>query len=385
MDSPVALAQALIRYPSVTPRVEDALDYLENLLSSLGFVCRRLAFGEGEDRVVNLYAQLGTQRPNFCFAGHMDVVPTGSEKEWSVDPFAGVLQDDHLLGRGAVDMKGAIAAFLHAVAKHQVPTRGSISMLITGDEEGPAINGTVKMLDWMQKQDYVIDDCLVGEPTCRERLGDTIKIGRRGSLNLCLSVRGTAGHVAYPEFARNPMPVMARMIADLSALELDEGNDSFQPSRLTCTSIDTNNSAANVIPGESWAHLNIRFNDLQTRNSLEKRLRSVLDPIAQMSGCTYVLDGTESGQPFLGQAKKLIAITKDAIFRHTGVRAELSTGGGTSDARFIRKYAPVVDFGLVGHTMHQADERVAIRDLEQLAQIYGTILKAYFSSAVEQD
>ena len=381
---PVALAQALIRHPSVTPQAGAVLDYLEKLLTRLGFTCARLPFGEGEARVDNLYARLGTQSPHFCFAGHVDVVPPGSDEEWSVAPFAANLRDGLLLGRGAADMKGAIAAFVHALSQ-RTSTPGSISLLLTGDEEGPAVNGTVKMLAWLREQGQSIDDCLVGEPTCRERLGDTIKTGRRGSLNLRLQVRGVAGHAAYPELARNPLPVLARMIAALDALEPDAGNDNFQPSTLTCTSVDTGNAAANVIPASVRACLNIRFNDLHDRASLEALLRPLLDGIAKQAGCDYALEIVESGKPFLGRAEALTAMTAAAIRRHTGLQAQTSTGGGTSDARFIREHARVVEFGLVGRSMHQADEHVATEDLQTLSRIYGTILDAYFSTETDAE
>lgn len=379
LDSPVAIARTLIGYPSVTPDVGDALNYLENLLEVLGFTCRRLIFGEGDASVDNLYARRGKGAPHFCFAGHMDVVPVGIASEWSVAPFEGVVRDGYLFGRGAVDMKGSIAAFVHAVAQLDEHKRGSISLLITGDEEGPSVNGTVKVLEWLCKQNEIIDDCLVGEPTCREHLGDTIKIGRRGSLNLHLRVSGASGHAAYPELAHNPVEAIARMVVALCALELDDGNENFQPSMLTCTSIDTNNPTSNVIPAQASARMNIRFNDRHTRTSLESLLRGTLDEITNTEKCAYDLDVIESGQPFLGKADRLIMLLENAIGKHTHSRPMLSTGGGTSDARFIREYARVVEFGPVGRSMHQADECVAIEDLERLGEIYGELLDGYFS------
>ncbi|MCY4034193.1 MAG: succinyl-diaminopimelate desuccinylase [Hyphomicrobiales bacterium] len=380
-ESPVAIARTLIGYPSVTPDVGDALNYLENLLEVLGFTCRRLDFGEGDERVDNLYARRGKGAPHFCFAGHMDVVPAGDSSEWSVAPFEGIVRDGHLFGRGAVDMKGSIAAFVYAVAQRDAHEQGSISLLIAGDEEGPAVNGTVKVLEWLREQDEVIDDFLVGEPTCREHLGDTIKIGRRGSLNLRLRVNGVSGHAAYPELARNPVSAIARMVSALCALELDEGNENFQPSVLTCTSIDTNNPTSNVIPMQASARMNIRFNDLHTRKSLETLLRGVLDEVADMEKCAYEMDIIESGKPFLGKAERLISLLEDAINTHAQMRTTLSTGGGTSDARFIREHGRVVEFGLVGRSMHQADECVAIEDLERLGKIYGALLDGYFAEA----
>ena len=379
LESPVEIARTLIGYPSVTPDVGDALNYLENLLEVLGFTCRRLDFGEGDERVDNLYARRGKGAPHFCFAGHMDVVPAGDSSEWSVAPFEGVTRDGHLFGRGAVDMKGSIAAFVHAIAQRDPHEQGSISLLIAGDEEGPAINGTVKVLEWLREQDEVIDDFLVGEPTCREHLGDTIKIGRRGSLSLRLRVNGVSGHAAYPELARNPVKAVARMVSALCALELDDGNENFQPSVLTCTSIDTNNPANNVIPMQASARMNIRFNDRHTRESLETLLRGALDKVANAEKCTYDLDVTESGKPFLGKAEGLISLLEDAIGAHVQSRPTLSTGGGTSDARFIREYGRVVEFGLVGRSMHQADECVAVEDLERLSKIYGALLDSYFA------
>ena len=379
-SDPVALAQALIRHASVTPDSSGALDRLEGLLAPLGFACRRLPFGAGAARVDNLYARRGAGKPHFCFAGHVDVVPAGDEGTWSVPPFEANLRDGWLVGRGAVDMKGAIAAFVHAVAQTPAPQQGSVSLLVTGDEEGPAINGTAKMLGWLREKGEIIDDCLVGEPTCRERLGDTIKIGRRGSLNLRLEVRGAAGHAAYPELARNPLPVLAGMVAQLSGLRLDEGSEHFQPSTLTCTSVDTGNPAANVIPAAASARLNIRFNDLHDSAGLEARLRRLLDKAVAGSGCDYALECSESGAPFLGKAEALAAMVAAAVKRHTGIEAAFSTGGGTSDARFIRHHARVVEFGLVGASMHQADERVAIADLQTLSRIYADILAAYFAA-----
>lgn len=382
-QDPLAVAQTLIRHASTTPQqgeVSAVLDCLEAWLAPLGFRCSRLPFGEGAARVDNLYARLGELSPHFCFAGHADVVPAGDEAAWSAPPFAAEARGGRLIGRGAADMKGGIAAFLSALAQTPMPPPGSVSLLITGDEEGVAVNGTARVLAWLEEQGERIDDCLVGEPTCRERLGDTIKIGRRGSLNLRLTVSGIAGHIAYPEHARNPLPVLARMIAALDATPLDEGNARFQPSRLAFSSVDTGNPAENVTPDKARARFNIRFNNLQTAAGLEEKIRAVLDGVVAQSGCEYALETRQSGAPFLGDAEGLAAIAVDAVRRHAGVRPELSTNGGTSDARFIHAHARVLEFGLVGASMHQTDEHVGVDDLRMLRDIYADILANYFAA-----
>ncbi len=373
--NPLPLAQALIRRASITPADDGALDVLEQALSGLGFVCRRLPFGgDGRPEIQNLYARRGSASPNFCFAGHTDVVPPG--QGWSADPFAGEVRDGWLFGRGAADMKGAIACFVAAVARllRDEAPQGSISLLITGDEEGPAHDGTVKVLHWLTAQGEVLDVCLVGEPTNPQHLGEMIKIGRRGSLNGRLTVHGTQGHAAYPHLADNPIPRLMRMLTALTEQPLDEGTPHFQPSSLALTTVDVGNTAVNVIPGQATAGFNIRFNDLHSGVSLERWLRDRCDAV----GGRYDLTVQVSGEAFLTPPGPLSEVLVQAIATVTGAVPELSTSGGTSDARFIRSVCPVAEFGLVGQTMHKADERVAVGDLETLTEIYRTALRGYF-------
>lgn len=380
LSDPLPLARDLIRCPSVTPDDAGALDVLEKALTALGFDCQRLHFEEaGTAPVDNLYARLGKAGPNFCFAGHTDVVPVG--QGWTVDPFAADIIDDHLYGRGAADMKGAIACFTAAVARH-IQTAGapagSISFLITGDEEGPAINGTKKVLRWLQDRGETLDVCLVGEPTNPVRLGDMIKIGRRGSLNGKLTVLGTQGHVAYPHLADNPITSLIRLLGALTASPLDDGTETFQPSTLTLTSVDVGNDATNVIPGEARAAFNIRFNDSHSGESLTTWLQDTLDAAAD--GADYTLDISVSGESFVTPPGDLSALVSEAVQHVVGATPELSTSGGTSDARFIRSACPVCEFGMIGLTMHKADERAAIADLKNLTEIYHRILERYFSA-----
>lgn len=380
---PVAFAAELIRCPSVTPEEGGALDLLQARLEALGFTCTRLPFSdEGTPDVDNLYARIGTEGPNFCFAGHTDVVPVGDEAAWSADPFGGEIKDGVLFGRGATDMKSAIAAFAAAaerVLKEGAP-KGSISFLITGDEEGPAVNGTQKMLDWCAAHGEVIDDCLVGEPTNPRALGDMIKIGRRGSVNGWLTAYGAQGHVAYPHLADNPVPRMAAMLSALAGLKLDEGTDHFQPSNLEITTVDVGNTATNVIPAEVRAHFNIRFNDLQTAEGLEVLVRGVLDKVCQEMGGSYDLVFKKSGDAFLTAPGRLSDIVAGAVEKVTGRAPELSTSGGTSDARFIKNHARVIEFGLVSQSMHKVDEHIAVKDIEQLTDIYEAVLRGYFGT-----
>jgi len=380
---PVAFAAELIRCPSVTPEEGGALDLLQARLEALGFTCTRLPFSdEGTPDVDNLYARIGTEGPNFCFAGHTDVVPVGDEAAWSADPFGGEIRDGVLFGRGATDMKSAIAAFAAAaqrVLKEGAP-KGSISFLITGDEEGPAVNGTQKMLDWCAAHGEVIDDCLVGEPTNPRALGDMIKIGRRGSVNGWLTAYGAQGHVAYPHLADNPVPRMAAMLSALAGLKLDEGTEHFQPSNLEITTVDVGNSATNVIPAEVRAHFNIRFNDLQTAEGLEVLVRGVLDKVCQEMGGSYDLVFKKSGDAFLTAPGRLSDIVAGAVEKVTGRAPELSTSGGTSDARFIKNHARVIEFGLVSQSMHKVDEHIAVKDIEQLTDIYEAVLRGYFGT-----
>jgi succinyl-diaminopimelate desuccinylase len=378
---PVALTQDLIRCPSVTPADAGALGVLQRVLEQMGFTCTRLVFEEaGTDPVDNLYARLGTGSPNFCFAGHTDVVPVGDAAAWTFDPFAAEIINGKLYGRGTSDMKGAIAAFTSAVKsfldRNGTPD-GSISLLITGDEEGPSINGTRKVLDWMQARGEVMDACLVGEPTNPRALGDMMKIGRRGSVTATLTAYGAQGHVAYPHLADNPLPRLTKALSMLADSPLDEGTAHFQPSTLAITTIDVGNPASNVIPAKGTAKFNIRFNDLHTPKSLEAHIRDVLEEV----GGTWDLKMAVSGEAFLTPPGALVATVAGAVTAVTGKTPELSTSGGTSDARFIKNFCPVVEFGLVGQTMHKVDEHVDVADIRTLAAIYDRVLADFFGKA----
>ena len=377
---PLALARALIRCESVTPADGGAFDVLQGALQTLGFTCHRLPFEEpGTAPVDNLYAKRGEGRPNFCFAGHTDVVPTGDRAVWTREPFAAQVEDGVLYGRGASDMKGAIAAFVAAAARFGAAGAGggSISLLITGDEEGPAINGTRKVLDWLAERGETLDACLVGEPTNPEELGEMMKIGRRGSLNGTLRVAGRQGHVAYPALADNPLPRLVALLNALLALKLDEGTDHFQPSRLELTSIDVGNEATNVIPGAAVARFNVRFNDRHTGASLERTIRDCLDAVGE----TYDLAIEVSGEAFVTPPGRLSTIIAESVAAVTGRTPTLSTTGGTSDARFIKDHCPVAEFGLLSRTMHRTDECVPVEALEQLTDIYLGVLQRYFADS----
>ena len=374
------LAQALIRCPSVTPADEGALDTLQAALDGLGFTCHRLTFSEaGTPDVDNLYARLGAGAPNLCFAGHTDVVPVGNEAGWTVDPFGAEIIDGVLYGRGATDMKGAIACFVEAVSrfveKNGTNFSGSISLLITGDEEGPSINGTRKVLGWMTEQGETLDACIVGEPTNPGVLGEMVKIGRRGSLSGFLTVHGTQGHTAYPHLADNPLPRLIAMLAAISGEKLDDGTDHFQPSNLQLTTVDVGNTATNIIPGGAKATFNVRFNDLHTSDSLEAWLRSKFDAV----GGEYEVEFQRTGEAFLTPPGTLSDLLSSAIKAGTGQTADLSTTGGTSDARFIKDFCPVAEFGLISQSMHKTDERVALSDLAKLTDIYEAVLNGYFA------
>ncbi|PLX37948.1 MAG: succinyl-diaminopimelate desuccinylase [Hyphomicrobiales bacterium] len=383
-NDPVRLAHDLIACPSVTPREGGALAYLEELLTAAGFAAHRVTFSEpGTDDVENLYARFGTGSPNLCFAGHTDVVPTGDTARWSQPPFAANVIDGVLYGRGAVDMKGGIAAFAAAaldfIAEQGDAFTGSISFLITGDEEGPAVNGTVKLLEWCAERGETLDACIVGEPTNVDDLGDTIKIGRRGSLSGTLTVSGRQGHAAYPHLADNPVRTLVKMLDVLLNDPLDAGTEHFQPSNLEVTSVDVGNPAFNVIPAQATARFNIRFNDQWTAEKLDAWLREKLDAADDNKG-RYTLDFERgASESFLTRSEVLIGTLADAAEELTGQRPALTTGGGTSDARFIKNYCPVVEFGLVGQTMHQIDERVPVSDLTQLTAIYRRFLERYFA------
>jgi succinyl-diaminopimelate desuccinylase len=380
LTDPVAIAQALIRCPSVTPEDHGALEVVGQALDRLGFTCHRLTFEEdGTAPIGNLYARVGEGSPNLCFAGHTDVVPPGDLAGWRVDPFAGEVLDGVLYGRGAVDMKGAIACFLAAAARFLDEHRpaGSISFLITGDEEGPAINGTRKVLTWLKRRRERLDACLVGEPTNAEQLGDTIKVGRRGSLSGRLTVRGIQGHVAYPERADNPIPRLLAMLQALSQEPLDSGSDQFQPSELVITSVDVGNTASNLIPAEARATFNVRFNDRYTARTLEAALRARLDA----TGGDHRLETHCGAEAFLTAPGVFTDLLEALIERELGVVPELSTSGGTSDARFLKDVCPVVEFGLVGATIHQVDERVPVADLEALTRVYQALLASFVRPA----
>jgi succinyl-diaminopimelate desuccinylase len=382
MIDAIELSRDLIRQPSVTPADAGAIDVLKAALEGVGFVCHDMTFSdEDTPDVRNLYARLGTDAPNFCFAGHTDVVPVGDQDAWSVDPFSAEVVDGQLYGRGASDMKSAVAAFASAAASFAAARNnefgGSISLLITGDEEGPAINGTQKVLHWMAGNGEVIDACVVGEPTNPNRLGEMIKIGRRGSLSGWLTVQGVQGHSAYPHLADNPIPRLVRMLGVLTNKELDQGNDHFQASTIAVTSVDVGNTATNVIPAEARAVFNIRFNDEHSGESLESWIREEFDAI----GGDYALKIHCSGESFLTPPGPLSDLISGAIRETLGVEPELSTTGGTSDARYIKDYCPVAEFGLVGQTMHKVDERTALSDIEALTKIYGAILDGYFAAS----
>jgi succinyl-diaminopimelate desuccinylase len=379
--SALDLAQALIRCHSVTPKEGGALTLLESRVKARGFTTHRVPFSEaGTPDVDNLYARIGSGAPYLVFAGHTDVVPPGERTLWHFDPFGGEVADGNIFGRGASDMKGAIAAFVAAAAAYvasQGAPKGSIGLLITGDEEGPAINGTAKLLAWAKARGERFDHCLVGEPTSAETLGDTLKIGRRGSLTGWLVVHGRQGHVAYPHRAENPIPHLLRLLAALHAAPLDEGTAHFEPSNLEIVTIDVGNEAANVIPATARARFNIRFNDAWTRESLEAEIARRCAAAAQ--GAHYDLSFEPcNAVAFVTKPDRFTDLISQAIAARTGVKPVLSTSGGTSDARFIRTYCPVVEFGPVGATAHMADEHISVTNLEALTEIYLDILKRYF-------
>jgi succinyl-diaminopimelate desuccinylase len=372
----VALAQDLIRRPSVTPADAGALDVLQAVLSGLGFRCRRLKFGEIE----NLYARLGTDGPNLCFAGHTDVVPVGDAGAWQAGPFAAEVRDGVLYGRGAVDMKGAIAAFAAAASVRGEPAGGSISLLITGDEEGPAVDGTGKVVAALQADGERIDHCILGEPTSARALGDQIKIGRRGSLNADIVIEGKQGHVAYPHLAANPIPVLVRLLAYLQARVLDEGTAQFPASNLEVTTIDVGNPTANVIPARATARLNIRFNPLHDGASLSAWLEAERARAQAHFAGTVSLVPTLTGNAFLTEPGPFVEVVTGAVKAAVGSEPALSTTGGISDARFIRALCPVVEVGLVGATMHAVDECCPVADLRGLQAIYEQVIDRYFAA-----
>lgn len=382
LKDPVSLTQALVHCPSVTPEEGGALALLHNLLESHGFEVHRMTMrDQGTPDVENLYARYGRQGPNLCFAGHTDVVPPGDEASWTHPPFSAEIVDGVMYGRGTVDMKGGIACFIAAalrVIEHR-GVRGSISLLITGDEEGPSINGTVKVLDWLEAREERLDACVVGEPTNPEALGDMIKIGRRGSLTGELIVAGRQGHAAYPHMADNPVPKLATLIDRLGRIEIDAGSTNFEKSNLEVTVISVPNAAANVIPASARAVFNIRYNDNWDRKSMSQWVREQVAVIAGEIGADVTVKCGGTGDVFLTKPGPLVDAMRDAIHDVTGRTAELSTGGGTSDARFIQASCPVIEFGLVNQTIHQVDEHVAVADLERLTDIYERFIDGYFA------
>ncbi len=378
---PLALAQALIRCRSVTPRDDGALDLLQSQLQALGFSVKRYQF----DDVDNFYARIGTEGPNFCFAGHTDVVPAGSTKDWDTDPFGAEVRDGQLWGRGAADMKGAIAAFIAATERYlrRNPLHGSISLLITGDEEGEAINGTKRVLQALQQDGENISHCLVGEPSNPKALGDEIKNGRRGSLNGIITVNGQQGHVAYPERAQNPIPPLMAILNRLYARLLDDkepdGVPGFQPSNLEVTSIDVDNPAHNIIPASASARFNIRFNVAHTGAQLCEWIEAEARKEERHHQCAITLDLKVMGEAFLTPPGSFTSLLQKAVQDITGRKPALTTGGGTSDARFIKDFAPVAEFGLTGASMHKVNEHVAVSDIHTLSEIYQRVLNLYFA------
>src|SRR5262245_46547493 len=383
----IELTRALVRCESVTPREAGALQYLEDALGSLGFVCERMDFSEaGSDDVANLYARIGTSGKHFCFDGHSDVVPVGDLSSWTIGPFSAELSEGYLFGRGAADMKGAIAAFVDAsarfLARRGRDFGGAISLLITGDEEGPAVNGTVKMLKKLADRGETIDACVVGEPTSSRRFGDMMKIGRRGSMTVDLVVRGIQGHVGYPERLDNPIHRLSALIETLVREPIDKGSTHFQPTSLQFTTIDVGNKATNIAPGVVKARFNTRFNDLWTSKTLLAHLQERIERVsAGLGGHGTIEYSVEvSGESFYTAPGPLVELVAGAVRDVAGIEPELSTTGGTSDARFISRYCPVLEFGLVGETMHKVDEKSAIEDLKTLSRVYETVLDRYFAA-----
>jgi succinyl-diaminopimelate desuccinylase len=376
------LAKELIRFPSVTPVDAGVMSFLEKKLKQLGFKTKVLEFREKNSKPVkNLYARLGNKSPNFCYAGHLDVVPAGNLKDWTVNPFKPSIKKGHLIGRGANDMKSSIAAFVAAISnfiENYSDFKGSISLLITGDEEGVAINGTKKVVEYLKKRKEKIDFCLVGEPTNPSKLGEMIKIGRRGSMNGRLIITGIQGHVAYPQRANNPSTALVQILKEIKDIKFDQGTKDFQATNLEITKININNTADNVIPGFATATFNIRFNNKHSSTSLKSKVNKVIKKISAKNKSKYKIEYSVSGEAFLTNPNKTTFMIQDIIKKITKIKTKLSTTGGTSDARFIRNIAPCLEFGLVGKTMHKVDEAVSLSDLKKLTLIYLNILKNYF-------
>jgi len=375
--SELKLAKELIRKPSITPKDAGAINILAKNLRSLGFKCQLINF----KNIKNLYAKLGKSSPNFCYAGHTDVVPPGNIGDWSINPFRPAVKNNKLIGRGANDMKASIACFVVAVSRFKAKNkkfRGSISLLITGDEEGAAINGTKKVVEYLKKKGEKINFCIVGEPTNPNKLGEMIKIGRRGSMTGRLNIVGTQGHVAYPHRANNPSDAIVKILKKIKELKLDNGTKNFQSSNLEITKINIDNQADNVIPGSAEAVFNIRFNNKHSSSSLKRRLNTIFKSISKKNKCKFQISYEVSGEAFLTKPNKTTYMVQNTIKKITKIKPKLSTTGGTSDARFIRKIAPCLEFGLVGKTMHKVDESVPLSDLKKLSNIYFKILENYF-------
>ena len=380
----LTLAKELIKFPSVTPKDAGTIGFLAKQLKSIGFSCKILEFKDKNKKskpIKNIYARLGKKSPNLCYAGHTDVVPPGNIEDWTTNPFKPIIKKNHLIGRGANDMKSSIACFVSAVEKFlkkRGKFKGSISFLITGDEEGLAINGTKKVVDYLKKRKEKIDFCIVGEPTNPNKLGEMIKIGRRGSMSGTIMISGSQGHVAYPHLSNNPINTLIKICKKLNEKKLDKGNKNFQPSNLEFTSINVDNKAANVIPASAKAQFNVRFNNLHTSKSLKRKIYSIVKNLSNKNKCKYKINFHVSGESFLTKPNKTIYMAKSIIKKITRITPVFSTTGGTSDARFIRKISPCLEFGLVNKTMHKIDECVSLKDLKNLTKIYRTILEDYF-------
>ncbi len=376
------LAKELIRFPSITPRDAGAIDFLSKKLRSLGFKCKILEFKDKKSKPIkNLYARLGTKQPNLCYAGHTDVVPPGNIKDWTINPFKPTVKNNYLIGRGANDMKSSIACFVSAVnkfLKDKSKFSGSISFLITGDEEGYAINGTEKVVKYLKKKKEKINFCIVGEPTNPNKLGEMIKIGRRGSLTGKIEIAGVQGHVAYPHLLNNPINTLINICKKLKEKKLDKGNKNFQPSNLEFTRVYVDNKAHNVIPAKAKAQFNIRYNNYHTSYSLKKKINKIVKDLCKKSKCKYNIEYIINGDSFLTKPEKTIYMSRRIIKKITKINPKFSTTGGTSDARFIRKISPCLEFGLVNKTMHKIDECVSVSDLKKLTNIYKNILIEYF-------
>ena len=375
--SELKLAKDLIRKPSITPKDAGAINLLAKNLRSIGFNCKIINF----KNIKNLYAKLGKSSPNFCYAGHTDVVPPGNIKNWTTNPFKPIVRNNKLIGRGANDMKASIACFVAAVSRFKNENKnfkGSISLLITGDEEGIAINGTKRLIKYLKRKKEKINFCIVGEPTNPNKLGEMIKIGRRGSLTGRLTIIGSQGHVAYPHRANNPSSTLIKILKKIKDLKLDKGTKNFQPSNLEVTKINIDNHADNVIPGSAEAVFNIRFNDKHSSSSLKNKLNKIFKSVTKANKSRFKITYEVSGEAFLTKPNKTTYMVQNIVKKVTGLKPKLSTSGGTSDARFIKNIAPCLEFGLVGKTMHKIDESVSVSDLKKLTKIYENILVSYF-------